>query len=310
MSGSWLAHAGIRPIEDFVQQPYFIVVLAHSLHGRLRRVHVPYSVLYSVIALALVGAISVVGFVGSYGRMLLKVSNYNDLRNEVSALRTRYDRLRKESEEKNQQLATFQMYAREVSTMFGLKPKMEGPASITSEGTLMPSLKDSVAEYSFLRTATFAQLNRRSRLGPVALPSLWPVSGRLMSFFGKRTDPFSGGGAIHTGVDISVPSGTAVRAAADGVVTYAQTFAGYGKIVMLDHGGGCTTYYAHLSRYEVLPGQTVRRGDVIAYSGSTGRATSPHLHYEVRMNGMPVNPYQYLARSALSSSPAKRDFPF
>ena len=108
-----------------------------------------------------------------------------------------------------------------------------------------------------------------------SMPSLWPVSGSLVSFFGKRTDPFSGEGAIHTGLDISVPAGTPVRAAADGMVTQAGPFAGYGRIIMVNHGGGCTTYYAHLSRYEVLPGQGVRRGEVIGYSGATGRATSP-----------------------------------
>lgn len=293
-----------------MQQPYFIVVLAHSLHGRLRRIHVPYSILYGILALALVGAVTVLGMVASYGRLLLKANNYNELRTEVNVLRSRYERLRKESEEKNRQLATFQMYASEVSTIFGLKPKMEGPASIASEAPLVPTVKQSVAEYDYLRSASFSQLQRRRRLGPAALPSLWPVNGRLMSFFGKRSDPFSGEGTIHTGVDISVPSGTPVRAAADGVVTYAQVFSGYGKIVMIDHGGGCVTYYAHLSRFEVLPGQQVRRGDTIAYSGSTGRSTSPHLHYEVRMNGMPVNPYQYLMRSALAAATPRQDLPF
>ncbi len=292
-----------------MQQPYFILVLAHSLHGRLRRIHIPYTVLYLVLGLAILGSVSLFGFVSSYVRMALKVNNYNNLREEVSHLRDRYDTLRKESEEKNQQIATFQLYASEVSTIFGLKPKMEGPASIAHEAPLLPSLKESVDEYDYLRTVTMARPQRSGFGRGMSPPSVWPVNGRLMSYFGKRTDPFSGEGAIHTGVDISVPTGTPVKSTADGVVTFAGTFSGYGRIVMIDHGGGCTTYYAHLSSPLVIAGQPVRRGDVIAYSGATGRATSPHLHYEVRMNGVAVNPYPYLARSSATVA-SKKDFPF
>jgi murein DD-endopeptidase MepM/ murein hydrolase activator NlpD len=293
-----------------MQQPYFIVVLAHSLHGKLRRINIPYAVLYSVLALAVVGAITVAGFVASYARMAVKVSRYNALRDEVSTLRSRYDNLRKEAEEKAHQLATFQLYASEVSSMFGLRSRIEGPASIAAEGKLVPSLRDSIAEYDFLRYANFSQLQRRGRAIQTAnMPSLWPVNGNLTSYFGKRADPFSGEGAMHPGIDISVPSGTQVRAAADGVVGQASFFGGYGRIVVIDHGGGCSTYYAHLSRFDVLPGQSVRRGDIIGYSGSTGRSTSPHLHYEVRMHGVPVNPYPYLMRSATQLL-SKRDLPF
>lgn len=292
-----------------MQQPYFIVVLAHSLHGRLRRIHIPYTVLYLVLGLALLGTISLFGFVSSYVRMALKVNNYNELRQEFGHLRDRYNNLQKESEEKNQQLATFQLYASEVSTIFGLRPKMEGPASIVQEAPLLPSLKESVAEYDYLRSVTLTRPQRSGFSRGMSVPNLWPAYGRLMSFFGKRTDPFSGEGAIHTGVDISVPTGTPVKATADGTVTFAGTFSGYGRIIMIDHGGGCTTYYAHLSRPAVLTGQPVRRGDVIAYSGATGRATSPHLHYEVRMNGVAVNPYPYLVRSSTNVA-SRKDFPF
>jgi murein DD-endopeptidase MepM/ murein hydrolase activator NlpD len=293
-----------------MQQPYFIVVLAHSLHGRLRSIRVPYATLYTVLALAIIGAVSVGGFVASYGRMLLKVNQYNELRSEVNTLRSRYDRLRKESEVQNQQLATFQLYASEVSSIFGLRSKLEGPDSIVGEAPLVPTLRESLSEYDFLRSANFSKLQRRSQFSrAVNLPSLWPVNGNLVSFFGKRADPFSGEGAVHTGIDISVPNGTAVKAAADGVVTHASFYGGYGRIVMIDHGGGCSTYYAHLSRFDVLAGQAVHRGDVIGYSGSSGRSTSPHVHYEVRMNGVAVNPYPYLQRSATELL-AKKDLPF
>jgi len=90
-----------------------------------------------------------------------------------------------------------------------------------------------------------------------------------------------------------------VRASADGVVSFADWFGGYGKLVRIDHGGGLQTCYAHMSRTDVLPGQEIRRGDIVGLSGSSGRATAPHVHYEIRIGGTPVNPYPYLATSAV-----------
>jgi murein DD-endopeptidase MepM/ murein hydrolase activator NlpD len=125
-------------------------------------------------------------------------------------------------------------------------------------------------------------------------PSLWPVIGHLTAGFGERLDPFSGEGAFHTGVDISSEYGTAVRATADGVVIGAEEHVGYGRLVVLDHGFGVTTFYGHLSAFNVTPGQRVNRGDIIGYVGVSGRSTGPHVHYEVRINGAPVNPMRYL----------------
>jgi len=129
-----------------------------------------------------------------------------------------------------------------------------------------------------------------------------------MDGFGERTDPFSGEGAMHTGVDISAPTGTPVLATADGIVTFAEWFSGYGQLVIVDHANGYETYYAHLSRFGVVEGQEVRRGDQIGAVGSTGRVTAPHLHYEVRIGGAPVNPHTYLAGGVMQL--VKKDFPF
>ena len=128
-------------------------------------------------------------------------------------------------------------------------------------------------------------------------PNLWPVDGRLRSAFGSRSDPLSGKRRFHTGVDLEVPSGTPVHATADGIVIGAKWSGAYGKLVKLDHGNGIETYYAHLSHFLVRPGQTVRRGQVIALSGRTGRVTGPHVHYEVRLRGTPVNPLDFAAKS-------------
>ena len=293
-------------------QPYFVVVLAHSLHGRLRRIHIPHQAIYAVLALAVVGFLSVLGFLSSYARMTWKVANYNSLRHEVEALRGRYQELQKITQEKNKQLATLEMFASEVSVAYGLKRKAAA-AEIASDLPLTPTFHQSLEEYNFLQSATLSQMYRTypKQWQTNIRPSLWPVDGRLMSAFGGRTDPFSGEGAMHTGVDLSAPMGTPVRVAADGIVLHAEWFGSYGKAVVVDHGNGVQTLYAHLSRFEVIAGQEIRRGDIVGRSGATGRVTSPHLHYEVRMRGTPVNPYPFLANSAfVMPSRPQKDFPF
>jgi murein DD-endopeptidase MepM/ murein hydrolase activator NlpD len=126
------------------------------------------------------------------------------------------------------------------------------------------------------------------------VPSLWPVRGELTGHFGERMDPFSGEGAFHAGVDIGTGYGQPVRVTADGTVKEVSYRGGYGQVVIVDHGYGITTWYAHLSAYNAHPGMQVKRGDVIGYVGRSGRATAPHLHYEVRLANIPVNPWRYL----------------
>ncbi len=293
-----------------MRQPYFILVLAHSLHGRLRRVHIPYRALYAVLGFLLVASLFAFGIFSSYLRMSWKVANYNSLRTEVETLRSRYQRLQEEASRKDQQLASLQLMASEVSVAFGIKHRLEGPPDISSDSKLVPTYRESLAEYDFLKSANYSML-RRNYVRQWQLnvrPSLWPVYGRLMSTYGGRSDPLSGEGAFHSGVDLEATVGTPVRASADGVVSHAEWGGGYGRLVIIDHGNSMQTYYAHLSRYYVVPGQEVRQGQVIGYSGESGRVTGPHLHYEVRVGGTPINPYPYLTKTSLVS--VKKDLPF
>jgi murein DD-endopeptidase MepM/ murein hydrolase activator NlpD len=295
-----------------MKQQYFIVVLAHSLHGRLRRIHVPQRLVYAVLALALFGGFSLFGLASSYVRMAWKVANYNSLRQEFNSLRARYQNLQNEVNQTNEQLANLQLFATQVSVAYGIKQKLEGPTEISAEGRLIPTLGESLAEYDFLRSGRIPGIYRRyaQRWHINTRPSIWPVDGRLQGYFGRRTDPFSGeDGVFHRGVDIVAPTGTPIRASADGIVLQAGFLGGYGRLVVIDHGNGLQTYYAHLSRLGVIAGQEVRRGDVIGALGSSGRVTAPHLHYEVRQHGNPVNPYTYLARASVVET-ANKDFPF
>lgn len=118
----------------------------------------------------------------------------------------------------------------------------------------------------------------------------WPVTGTITSPFGWRSNPFGGGPEFHQGLDIAAPMGTTVTAAAAGTVIMAQWYGGYGNYVLIDHGGGYSTGYGHLSAIYVASGQSVQRGQAIGAVGSTGQSTGPHLHFEVRIAGKPVDP--------------------
>jgi murein DD-endopeptidase MepM/ murein hydrolase activator NlpD len=296
-----------------MKQNYFIVVLAHSLHGRLRRIHVPHQAIYGILALAVLGSFSLFGFISSYARMALKVANYNALKQEAEVLRTKYQNLQKIVNQTDKQLATLELNAKEISVMIGVKKTFEGPADLSTAGRLVPTFTETIEEYDALKSTTFARFDRTYlvKMHQNVQPSIWPIDGRLMSSFGRRSDPFSGEGAWHTGVDITAPAGTPVKAAADGVVTKAEWSNGYGKLVVISHGNGMQSCYGHLSKFDVIAGQEIRQGEIIGRVGSTGRVTAPHLHYEVRVGGAPVNPYRFLVQTAVAAArPAKTDFPF
>jgi len=134
--------------------------------------------------------------------------------------------------------------------------------------------------------------DERSLLG--SKPRGWPTRGMVTSGFGMRRSPFSGRPTMHEGMDIAARTGSPVHATADGIVSRSETVAGYGKLVVIDHGYGFQTYYGHNSKIHVKVGQRVRRGEKIAAVGNTGASTGSHLHYEVRRNNLPLNPKKYI----------------
>ncbi|WP_066529246.1 M23 family metallopeptidase [Erythrobacter sp. CCH5-A1] len=132
----------------------------------------------------------------------------------------------------------------------------------------------------------------------ISVPSRMPLEGAaLTSGFGMRTHPVLGGRRQHQGIDLAAPAGTPVYATADGVVSRADWYSSYGLYISLEHGASMQTRYAHLSRLAVAAGDSVKKGDLIGYVGSTGRSTGPHLHYEVRVEGLAVNPIPYMVES-------------
>lgn len=159
------------------------------------------------------------------------------------------------------------------------------------------SLVDELADTILLEEVeqqTLVVLMRANKDTLLSTPSIWPVKGYLTSGFGWRRSPMSGASRMHQGLDISNRVGTPIRAPARGAVTFSGSDGAYGICVMLDHGNGIVTRYAHMSKALVKVGEYVQRGDVIGALGNTGRSTGPHLHYEVIVNGTPVNPMRYI----------------
>jgi len=132
----------------------------------------------------------------------------------------------------------------------------------------------------------------------ISVPSRMPLEGaQLTSNYGMRTHPVLGGRRKHSGIDLAAPTGTPVYATANGVIGRADWFSSYGLYISINHGASMETRYAHLSRLAVAAGDNVKKGDLIGYVGSTGRSTGPHLHYEVRVDGLAVNPIPYMVES-------------
>lgn len=163
-----------------------------------------------------------------------------------------------------------------------------------SEGAT--ALGESDTEFRTL-FADWKSLDRKDS-GSVSIPSRMPVEGmRLTSDYGTRSDPFRRGRRQHNGVDLAGPIGTPIYATADGIVSKASWFGGYGNYIAIEHGGSMQTRYGHMSRLNVTEHQRVKKGEIIGYMGSTGRSTGSHLHYEVRINGKAVNPIPFMRAS-------------
>jgi murein DD-endopeptidase MepM/ murein hydrolase activator NlpD len=174
------------------------------------------------------------------------------------------------------------------------------PALARSVGATQREL-DQLIRQAQLQTESFSEVmttleGRRELLKRT--PSISPVPGGFKSSgFGNRVDPFTGANSFHEGVDLCAPRGTPVFAPADGVVRFAANRAGYGLTIAVDHGNGVTTWFAHVGSIKVSNGQSVKRGQTIATVGTSGRATAPHVHYEVRQGGKAVDPVPYILPS-------------
>ena len=296
-----------------MQKRFYILFVARGDDGQLRKISIPVHYLYVFVIGAAIGFLSLTGIASSYTRMLLKVSQFNQLRTEKDQLKTNYSKLEQVAKERDLQVASLGSIAGEVSALYGLKaqPTLVTP---TAEQIQDAEVSSSLDQLHALRTSALTgatmvgltmgltrNVTTADWIKANSAPNLWPVEGQVTGSFGERIDPFNGEGAFHSGVDIGSSYGHPIVAPADGIVTVTDTMGGYGKTIMIDHGNGISTRYGHLSGFAVTAGQRVQRGEVIGYVGESGRSTGPHLHYEVRINDTPVNPYKYLRMTVAHS---------
>ena len=317
-----------------LKKRHYILLVSRDENGNVRKLPIPLHYAYVFVAVAVIGAFTVTGLAGSYSRMLIKTARFNQLRNDHDTLQKDYAHLEMQARQKDVQAASLGSLATEISALYGLTAsKLAAPmghlrsnptdkfaAAKAANGALITETASSFTDDSYyksldtfysLRNSAISGSATHAIAGPSGLgsisgfgdtdvsidaPSLWPVVGPIRSSFGQREDPVTGNGEgeFHTGIDISAPIGTAIRATADGTVKSAEMASGYGREVILDHGHGMETCYAHMSGFAVMPGETVVRGQVIGYVGVSGRTTGAHLHYEVRIRNTPVNPYKYM----------------
>jgi murein DD-endopeptidase MepM/ murein hydrolase activator NlpD len=307
-----------------LRKRYYILFVARDEEGRVRKIPLPLHYAYGFVAAALIGAFTIVGLAGSYTRMLLKTESFNQVREERETLRKNYRQMAQIAHDRDVQVASLGALASEVTALYGMRQnRLVSHATTAAQAASAPTpqtlamtdevnpqnVKMSIDQFYALRTQAMSGRITRAIEGGLSgsftgdwttladAPSLWPIEGRVTSSFGEREDPFNGEGAFHAGVDIAAAYGSPVRAAADGDVTGTRMGNGYGREVTIDHGHDVLTVYGHLSSMIVVPGQRVTRGQVIGYVGQSGRSTGPHLHYEVRVHMVPVNPHKYLRTS-------------
>jgi murein DD-endopeptidase MepM/ murein hydrolase activator NlpD len=302
---------------------YYILFVARDEDGRVRKIPIPLRFAYGFVAAAVVGAFTIAGLAGSYTRMLLKTESFNQVRQERETLRKNYQQMARIAHEKDVQVASLGALANEVTALYGLRQNHGGVRGSAAKAAAAPTpatlamtddpspqnVKLSIDQLYALRNEAMSGRVSRAITGGLTpsfsgdwtqladAPSLWPLEGKVTSSFGERQDPFNGEGAFHAGIDIGAPYGSAVRATADGDVAKAGFGSGYGREITIDHGHDLLTVYGHLSSIVVVEGEHVTRGQVIGYVGQSGRSTGPHLHYEVRVHNVPVNPHKYLRDS-------------
>lgn len=275
---------------------FYAFIIAHTSRSRsqIRRFCVEKRWLRIFAGITLV-AISGAAY-GFYGLTQQVVHLQIEVENE--RLRAENERQRQELNQLNNRVEAVEDTSRKLAEKSGVVH--EAPSTPGAGGPALPM----DAQALEVLEAKMSRLEQNMRDYEALLrergytPSIWPVSGRLESGFGGRRNPFGGSSyEFHSGQDIDAPIGAPVVAGASGKVVFAGWQNGYGQLVVVDHGGGLTTRYGHLSHIDVVEGQVLSRAEFLGRVGSTGRSTGPHLHYEVRINDEPVNPLQYLLAS-------------
>jgi len=284
---------------------FTILVIPEGSH-RVRRFGIRRGVLQTGLAVVLVLALTVSLLLVDYFRTSLDRRELHLLKSQNRSQQKEMRRLAASLDDLRQELVVLAQNDAKVRVMTQLsKPRNDALVGVGGPPEKDPATEFATLQQQIDQLRQSIDLRRESqeeiqsflndqRSLFAAKPKGWPTKGWVTSVFGMRNSPFTGKLTMHEGLDIAARTGTLVFAAADGIVSQAETVEGYGKLVVIDHGYGYKTYYGHNSKLFVKVGQRVKRGDKICAVGNTGSSTGSHLHYEVRLNGVPINPKKFL----------------
>ncbi len=294
----------------------YTVMIMSDPTAKVRKIKVPalapLQLIGAAVALVLVSACLLVYFGSDYIEMKENLKELNALRQENTAQRFQLQSFSRNLDQIRTALDTLKNFDHKLRVMADLNETSEnsfllgigGPEEVNLPPEYKTDLSEKITsdlnelslnsarqEISFQELIDFFS---EQKLVLNSTPSIWPVRGWITSGFGMRRDPFTGYKKMHDGLDIATRAGTPIIAPCDGIVTRVTTDYGYGKMLEINNGHGIVTRYGHNSKITVQVGDRVKRGDLIAYVGNTGRSTGPHLHYEILVNGAHVNPMKYI----------------
>lgn len=283
---------------------YSTIIFVPHARAKFRKLRVSHRVALSIISILTSSFCLSMFFSVQYFNSLTRSHELTKLKRENRDLQIANEQFSRSVENLRGQLKGVEEKTRELRIIAGVNA-----FDTTTQGGVGGARNDNLATTAYrdeIDTMTFRSRRLESDLSLLearlveryrwlsSTPSIVPVRGILTDGFGGRSDPFTGEPGTHYAIDISTSTGQVVRTPADGIIVKAEWANGYGNVVYISHGYGYSTRYGHLRAFKVKPGQRVKRGDMLGFVGSTGRSTGPHLHYEVRLNGKPVNPLEYI----------------
>jgi len=300
-----------------LDKEYFSVLIFGQRTSKIRHLRLHRKTLKIAVYLFAFALLSATFFFCDYIQVKKKAFELNQLRQETQAQRSQIHFFSARIEDMEKELSRLKDFDRKIRIIANLEKGQEmvpymgmggpSPSDIREKlkgekdgNGLVRQMKADIERLQSEAVSREESLSELERLLEskkeilIHTPSIWPVHGWITSGFGFRTNPFTNLSQMHEGVDISNRTGTPVMAPADGIISDIGNDASIGKIVVISHGFGMTSRYGHLSKVLIKVGQKVKRGDKIAEVGTTGQTTGPHLHYEVRLNGIPANPMRYV----------------
>jgi hypothetical protein len=313
--------------EAVMAKRFFTVLILPDATAQARKFHITRPVLTVVASVIAVGIMAFAFFLYQYVSLNLRVIEVRHLRQEVgdrAVLAAKITQLEGD-------LSRLRDFDQKLRVVAGLDQGAQdgtdfpqGGAGMLSRTALMDTVQHESGRLAdqvnrdievlgreiTSRERSFRELKslleeKRSVLA--STPTVWPVKGLITAGYGYRQSPFTGAREMHEGLDIAAPYGTPIVTTADGIVSFAGPLADFGNVVFVNHGHGFTTFYAHISKIRVKEGQSVKRGDVVAYVGTTGRTTGPHVHYEVQVNGLAINPLKYIVDTSRATYAGETD---